>query len=175
MIPWPLVRYGAIVLGVGIVLWFVYQGIYDSGYDAGRADAQGFYKPIIETAEHLAHQAEGRVKTLKEAQIAANLQLESQHAEMEQVLADRAGAAQRRINQLLRDAQAARNRCHMPEAGSSPGVPDGPAERAERHARLRDALAADFAAVGRDYESDAREILDWQRRDLSQQTLMNQP
>jgi hypothetical protein len=162
MIPWPLIRYGAIVLGVGIVAWAVYAHIYDIGYDAGKADSQAFYGPLLDEVERRAHEAQGRIEAQAKASKAVNSELERTHAKQTEALTARARGAERRLAVLLRNPPGC-DSDGVPGVSSGPAVPDGSAEQPERPGQVGDGPVGDLVAIAAGCEDDANRLEHFQR------------
>lgn len=163
MISARLAEYAIAAILAGLCCWGAYSWAHGRGYSA----AEAHYEPILAQVRAQADEAEKRARAAEAAQRALDQQLEAQNAEFEKALSDRAAAAERRIAERLRLAQANRDRCRVSEAPATAGLPDGAAARAERDRRDRESLARRARDLGERFERDAHRLGDWQRRSIA--------
>jgi hypothetical protein len=141
-------------------LTWLHHSIYHGGYVAGQAERTAHYEPILVQAARDKEDADRRADKAEQAAKDINAKLETDHAQHQKELVDRAAGADARIAQLLRQrAAASATLCHQP-LSTVPGgwtVIVGPSAGDASDNRL----ASRVSGVGKQCEHDAAEVAEW--------------
>jgi hypothetical protein len=156
-LEWQVI--GAIVLVSLLVI--VAKLIEHRGFVRGVADRVNYYEPILREAADAKIVADERADAADKRSIEITAKVENDHAGIEASLTARAGVAESRIAELLRQHAGAAARC----GGQVPPVPGGASNSTGPPASdPRDGrLAERVSGVGRQCEHDANELGAWQQ------------
>ena len=163
--------YQIVAAVIAIVLWS--SVLYHRGYRNGETDRIAYYEPILRKAAEDTISANQRAALADRRADQINDDLETEHAQAQQALLDRATAAESRISSLLRQQRSNSSvRCEQvsPVPGPS-GVGTGTSQIDPRD----DRLAVSLAAVGSACEHDADALARWQEWYSRQRQALTQP